>query len=189
MRRCWRRCAVSPQAEAFTLSLTGFMLIGGVGNGRRSDLSALPAERACEDERGGAAGASSWSTRWPRRTMREQGDRVAAECAPRPVVTAAFTVSWDGRMIGRRPLGKAVDAVLYGSDADPASPSATPWRGGARVLVNTEGRVMRERRFSRGSGLLCIPRRGWHRCHGGRGRRWRRWVMCGFICGLAGNGG
>jgi riboflavin biosynthesis pyrimidine reductase len=52
----------------------------------------------------------------------------------RPVVTAAFTLSWDGRVIERRPLEKRVDAVL--SDAEDLPAAAV-----ARVLVTATGRL------------------------------------------------
>jgi riboflavin biosynthesis pyrimidine reductase len=63
------------------------------------------------------------------------------EISRRPVVTAAFTLSWDGRVIEQRPPEKRVDAVLC--DAEEPAPSG----GAVRVLVSATGKVDLESRF------------------------------------------
>jgi riboflavin biosynthesis pyrimidine reductase len=70
----------------------------------------------------------------------------------RPSVTASFTVSWDGRMIDRRPPGKRVDAVLFGSEVE-------EWSGAgeaARVLVHAGGRMDAEAGFFEAGGERVI---------------------------------
>jgi riboflavin biosynthesis pyrimidine reductase len=70
-------------------------------------------------------------------TMPKRAEAAGAIKAQRPMVTAGFAVSWDGRVIERRSPEKRVDAVLFGSEAEEWGESS----GVARVLVSATGRI------------------------------------------------
>jgi riboflavin biosynthesis pyrimidine reductase len=57
--------------------------------------------------------------------------------SPRPLVTAAFTLSWDGRIIGHRPPARAVDATLHESESDEPNTAGAA----ARVLIHARARL------------------------------------------------
>jgi len=64
-----------------------------------------------------------------------------AKAPGRPVVTAAFAMSWDGRVMEQLAPAEPVDAELH--EAEAAHKSYRPYKsyGGMRVLLSTTGRI------------------------------------------------